>query len=239
MPTPTKSSTRASKSWSTSEGNVHFDMKDTRIETANAEFNTETQAGQMTGHVHIIQPGTTIDSDKLLIFYNKRKAVLTGGVKLVTTRSQVAGGPAATPAAEATPTLPTTLICSGRWNIAGSRSSSDATGNVRIEQGDKRATSDTAHYDELTQRVTMRGHVQFAQGNGNWMRAPVAYLDMKDQTFEADGSGVGVIMQLTSHPGSPATFWLSAAAPAGALGSWCPNWRRNCIRSHRRTCHRS
>lgn len=184
------------------EGHVHFDMKDTTLTTSSAEFNTETQVGTLTGGVKVTQPGSTISSDKMLIFYARRRAVLSGNVKLVTTQAHPGGPPAAQ--ASATPTVMRCREMEYFWE----KHEGNAVGDVHVEQGDRQATADNAHYDETAKRVTLHGHVQFTQGGGNWLRAPVAYLDMQNQTFIAEG---GVSAQLILNQPAP----TSSGSPGG------------------------
>ncbi|HEY3998665.1 MAG TPA: LptA/OstA family protein, partial [Candidatus Xenobia bacterium] len=178
------------------DGHVRFSMKDTEMETQHAEFNTETQIGKLTGGVHITQPGSSVNADHMLIFYAKRRALLSGAVHLVSSQT-----PGAKPTA--TPQQPTMLDCD-ELEYFWEAQTGNAVGHVHVEQGERKAQADVAHYQGQTGLVNLLGHVQFAQGPGDWVQAPEAILNLKEQTFVAQG---GVVANITppeeQHKGGP------------------------------------
>ncbi len=171
----------------TMSGNVRFIYKNTTLSGENATFNTDTRIGVVEGNVRIYQPGTTIIGDKMTVYYNKKYADLTGNIKMVTIKDVTSS-----PGEKQDKMLSglTTLTCdkfSYNWLIM----EGNATGNVFVEQKDRRAYSDKAHYSGVSELITMEDKVRFEQGSNNWVTCQKAYIDLQKETFMAVGGVTG------------------------------------------------
>lgn len=171
----------------TMSGNVRFIYKNTTLSGETATFNTDTRIGIVEGNVRIYQPGTTIVGDKMTVFYNKKTADLKGNVKMVTIKDVTSS-----PGEKQDKMLSglTTLTCDEftyNWLIMEGK----ATGNVFVEQKDRRAYSDKAHYSGVSELITLEDKVRFEQGSNNWVTCQKAYIDLQKETFMAVGGVTG------------------------------------------------
>ena len=171
----------------TMSGNVRFMYKNTTLSGENATFNTDTRIGIVEGNVRIYQPGTTIVGDKMTVYYNKKYADLSGHIKMVTIKDVTSS-----PGEKQDKMLSglTTLTCDKftyNWIIMEGK----ATGNVYVEQKDRRAYSDRAHYSGVAELITLEDKVRFEQGSNNWVTCQKAYIDLQKETFMAVGGVTG------------------------------------------------
>lgn len=168
-------------------GNVRFLYQDTILSGARAIFNTTTQEGRISGNVRISQPGTTITGDEMLVFYKKKQAKLMRNVKIVTVKD-LANSPGKKK--DMLSSGVTTLTCKEMeydWLLR----EGEARGDVTVEQKDRRAFADKAHYSGNAELITMEGRVKFEQGSNDWVTCQKAYLDMKKETFMGVGGVTG------------------------------------------------
>jgi len=168
-------------------GNVRFLFKKTILSGEKATFNTSTQIGKLEGNVRIYQPGTTIVADRMTVYYEKKVSVLSGRVKIVTIKD-INASPGAKK--EMLPSGLTTLTCdkmSYNWLTREGK----ATGGVEVEQKERRAYADRAHYSGISDLITLEGKVRFEQGSNNWVTSEKAYIDLKKETFMAVGGVTG------------------------------------------------
>lgn len=171
----------------TMSGNVRFIYKNTTLSGENATFNTDTRIGIVEGNIRIYQPGTTIVGDKMTVYYNKKYADISGNIKMVTIKDV-----ASSPGEKQDKMLSglTTLTCDKftyNWIIMEGK----ATGNVFVEQKDRRAYSDRAHYSGVSELITLEDKVRFEQGSNNWVTCQKAYIDLQKETFMAVGGVTG------------------------------------------------
>lgn len=214
----------------TLDGNVVFTHTDTVIMCPHAEFQTEKQVGHCTGGVRILQPGTTITGNRLDAFYAERRAVVIGNVQVVTEKGpKAAQGPGSSPsprpravgtggktvpsASPAVATSMPTVILANEMQYFWEKKQGDATGNVKVRQGDKRGFSDRAHYDGPANLIRMYSNVRYERGDRDWMVAEEALLDLATNIFTARGG-----VEVTVYPSSSPSSAPSAAASPHPLG---------------------
>jgi len=168
-------------------GNVRFIYKKTVLSGNRAYFNIKTRKGRMEGDVRIFQPGTTIVGDVMMVQYNEQKAKIEGNVKLVTVRDLESS-----PGERSEMLLSgvTTMTCESldyNWLVR----EGTASGDVAVEQKNRRAYADKAHYSGSSDLITMEGRVRFEEGSNNWVTCEKAYIDLKKETFMAVGGVTG------------------------------------------------
>ncbi|MCD4785013.1 MAG: LPS export ABC transporter periplasmic protein LptC [Candidatus Eremiobacteraeota bacterium] len=171
----------------TLEGNVRFLYKKTVLSGSLAYFNMKTRKGRIEGDVKIFQPGTTIVGDVMIVNYNENVAKLKGNVKLVTVRD-LESSPGER--SEMLPSGVTTITCDSlvySWLTREGTASTD----VAVEQKNRRAYADKAHYSGSSDLITMEGRVRFEEGSNNWVTCKKAYIDLKKETFMAVGGVTG------------------------------------------------
>jgi lipopolysaccharide export system protein LptA len=163
-------------------GSVRFEHGETSLTGDRAIFNTNAKTGNIRGNVKITQPGTTITADNMSVFYDKSRAELKGNVNLTTKRN-----PLTTGSGQSTQTRITSQAMVYNW--AGR--TAEASGTVTVMQGNRRANSDNAVYNGITEIITMTGNVKFEQGSNDWVTAQKVVIDMKNDTFSASGGVSG------------------------------------------------
>jgi len=169
-------------------GNVKFTHKDTIMTAPHAEYDTQTQIADFTGGVKITQPETTVTGGIMTVYYKERRAVLSNGVKIVTTRQpkKVSEEKVKEELAKA----PTVMICDN-LDFFWVKKEATATGNVKVTSGKNRAFCDHAFYSDRAQRITLTGNVRFERGDNDWMTCEEAILNLDEETFVAQGNVEG------------------------------------------------
>ena len=158
------------------EGNVKITYEDAVMTSKNALFKGKERTGYFTGNVKIVKEGSILTGDKMSVFYNEKRALLSGNVRAVTNKI----------AEKDSKGEPTILECKNAeffWN----ENEIFAKENLKVTKGNKRAFADLGHYSQKTQTVVLTGNVRFEQGKNNWMTAPEAIFDMKEEIFLAKG----------------------------------------------------
>lgn len=140
-----------------------------------AEFFTDKKIGEFQGGVKITGEGTTATGKRMKVFYEDRRAVLSGNVKLVSTKGP--GG------STGTPTIMTGQELEYQWD----RGYGEARGGVKVDQGDRHAFCDKAIYYRDQQMVYMQGNVRVERGDGDWLTSERARMNLATNVIEADG----------------------------------------------------
>lgn len=65
--------------------------------------------------------------------------------------------------------------------------------NVRVTLKNKEAISDKANYQEETAKIHMSGNVKLKRDDGSWLNAQQVIIDVKAETFSADGQAESVV----------------------------------------------
>lgn len=169
-------------------GNVRFTHKNTVLSGSRAVFDTETQKGKISGGVKIQQPDFTIEGIEMEVFYNEKTAILKGNVKMVSISdvSNTSGGSQEDFLSSGVTTLTCSLMTYNWLTRQG-----EAEGSIFIEQKDRRAYSEKAHYNGVLEIITLEDRVRFEQGSNNWVTCQKAYLDLRRETFMASGAVTG------------------------------------------------
>lgn len=157
-------------------GNVKITYEDATMTSKNAFFKGKERIAYFTGGVKIIRNGSVLTGDKMDVFYNEKRALVYGNVRAVTNELEEKNKN----------NEPTILECKTA-EFFWEENEIFAKENLKVTKGDKRAFSDTGHYSQKTQTVTLNDNVRFEQGKNNWMTAPIAIFDMKNETFLAKG----------------------------------------------------
>ncbi|MFP4497763.1 MAG: LptA/OstA family protein [Vulcanimicrobiota bacterium] len=170
-------------------GGVRFDYEETALTGSSAYYNLKTQAGQLEGNVHFFQPGMEVFADKMLVYYKANTVKLTGNVKILSSEA-----PFTTSGASGDITEMYASTLEYNWeNRQG-----EATGNIKVVQGNQRAFADKAIYNGYTQVIELTGNVKMEQGSNNWLYSEKALVDMRQEIFMATGGVQG-------------TFWVEEA----------------------------
>jgi len=140
-----------------------------------AEFFTDKKIGEFQGGVKITGEGTTATGKRMKVFYLEQRAVLSGNVKLVSTKGP--GG------ATGAPTTMTGNELEYQWG----KGYGEARGGVKVDQGDRHAFCDKAIYYRDQQMVYMQGNVRVERGDGDWLTSERARMNLATNVIEADG----------------------------------------------------
>lgn len=172
-------------------GNVSIKFKDITIKGKKADFDTVTQKGKITGNVIIEQPGSKLTAEKSEIFYTEERAVLSGGVRLVTERSVIKEQ-----ASNAISTLSAEKI-EYFWNASKGK----AEGSVLVISGGRKIRGDKAYFDGAKGMIQITGNVKVEQENGDWIEADRALVNLKKKDVLAEGKVRGTFI-FTESKGS-------------------------------------
>ena len=143
-----------------------------------AEFFTDKKMGEFQGGVKMTGPGSVGTGRTMKVWYNEKKALLKGDVRLVTEKG-----------AGATPGSPTVMTCD-ELEYFWEKGQGKARGRVRVRQSNRRAFGDRAIYDKNEQIVILEGNVRFERAQEDWLTAERARMDLANETITAEGGVV-------------------------------------------------
>lgn len=140
-----------------------------------AEFFTDKKIGEFQGGVKITGEGTTVTGKRMKVFYEDQRAVLTGNVRMVSTKGP--GGSSGAP----------TIMTGNELEYQWGKGYGEARGGVKVDQGDRHAFSDKATYYRDQQMVYLQGNVRVERGDGDWLTSERARMNLATNVIEADG----------------------------------------------------
>ena len=157
-------------------GDVRFTFEDTTLRTDAATFNEKTQVAVAPGALQIDDALNTITASKGIAYYKKRRADLTGDVRIVARpRKEDANAPAGTLRGEFRE--PVTITCDQvqyNWR----RRFAVATGNLTFKQKDRTVTADRVEYDARNEIARLIGNVRGVD-RGREIRGDEAIIGLK------------------------------------------------------------
>jgi len=149
-----------------------------RMAADRIELNTRKSLGTASGHVRFEGERAKVSSDSARADFRGRRAVFEKDVHFVTEL----------PATDTTPAQKTTMVCAELEYFYRQRKGV-ATGPVRIEQADQRASGDAAIYDGEAETFTIMGSVKVENDRGETFECVKATLSLKDDTIDLEGPG--------------------------------------------------
>lgn len=149
-----------------------------RIAADRIELNTRKGLGTASGHVRFEGERATVTSGSGRADFRGRRMVFEEEVRFVTEL----------PATDTTPAQKTTMLCTKLEYFYRQRKGV-ATGPVRIDQGDQRASGDAAIYDGEAETFTIMGSVKVENDRGETFECVKATLSLKDDTIDLEGPG--------------------------------------------------
>lgn len=162
-----------------------------RISADRIEYSSRKALGTASGHVQFEGERAAVTSDSARVDFRGRRAVFENNVDFVTEL----------PAADGTPAQKTSVACT-RLEYFYRQRKGVATGPVRVEQTDQRATGDAAIYDGEAETFAIMGSVKVMNDRGETFDCTKATLSLKDDTIALEGPGTG-------------RFLIEEEAPAG------------------------
>ena len=143
-----------------------------RIAADRIEYDSNKRLGAASGHVRFEGDRAKVTSASARFDFGKRRAVFEGDVRLVTERAVEGSAPETT-----------TTVCTKLEYFYRQRKGV-ATGPVRVEQADQRASGDAAIYDGEAETFRLVGSVVVKNDRGDVLEAESATLSLKDDTIE-------------------------------------------------------
>lgn len=160
-------------------GNVRIVSDDTVLTAAHANYHTDSQMADLNGSVTLKQPGTSLVGERMRAWFTEGKVTVSGNVRMVTDR--IGSGNLRTPATLSAPQL------SYRWF----EGVGEASGGVKVRQGDRRAFATSAVYRRDAGMVDLHGNVRFEQGPEDWLVSDAVAINLATETVVARGQVMG------------------------------------------------
>lgn len=155
-------------------GDVVITSEGSELTAPYVEYHTDREYAEFIGGVKMVGEQSTATGKEMKVWYAESRARLDGEVRLV---SQGVGNESGEP----------TVILCDRLDYNWSSEEGQATGGVKMRQGDKRAYADRAEIYQKRSEVLLIGSVRVEQGDGDWLTAERAIYDTERQTVRAEG----------------------------------------------------
>lgn len=155
-------------------GNVRINQGDTVLTADEVEYNQneEIQTAVATGNVKIVDPENEVTGEKATAFFNEKRAVIEGNVKLVAKpRNRAEGGSQARSVRSEWDEK--AVITCDVIEYLYQKKEATATGNLKIVQKDRTLTAEKVFYQVRPELITLSGGVKGR--------------DSKNQTFSSPG----------------------------------------------------
>lgn len=170
-------------------GNVIIYQDDITIHTPEVQFDQAQKVSYMNKPVHLVQrkvgePPTTLDAKSMTDYHKEQHVVAQGDVRMVRSKDPYAKPANNTQNAkiEASIKKDDTVITADTLDYWTDTKNAKFTGNVIIENGQKKSWSDSAVMDHPSSTTTLDGHVKMVQINGNWLvRDHIVKADKPDE----------------------------------------------------------
>ena len=156
-------------------GNVKIATVNMTMTSPYAEFHDDEKVGDFQGGVKCVGPGSTATGQRMKVFYNDQRAVLTGDCRLISEK-----GPGAQAGS------PTVMWCDN-LDYLWATGIGKGKGRVRVRQGNRRAFGDRATYNKNEQVIVLEGNVRFEREANDWLSCERARMDLAADSIVAEG----------------------------------------------------
>lgn len=167
-----------------------------------AEFFTESKIGEFQGGVKIVGEGSTLTGKRMKVFYTDQKATLVGDVRLITDK-----GPGGAP----------TTMTGDELVYEWAKGYGAVKGHVLVVQEGKQAFADEAIYYRDRKMVYLEGNVRVERGDGDWLTAQRARMNLETNLVEADGGVTARTLMEEAEKPQPETTASPSPAEAKPL----------------------
>jgi lipopolysaccharide assembly outer membrane protein LptD (OstA) len=205
-------------------GNILLEDEDVKLYADEANYNENDDTAACAGHLRVVDPENTITGDAVSADFEAEIAIITGSVKIVTTKAIVAQRPAEGEAAK--PDEPpkqrvTTITCDKIvYTYTEGKRRAVATGNLKAVQEDKTVFAPEADYDREKDIVVLGEPVKISMENGNQFECKRATISVTDNWVDMEGfSGIAVRTKKTPTETPPAGTPPTAPPPSSGEGT--------------------
>lgn len=167
-------------------GNVKFTCQDAVMTSSFATYHTDTQIAEFQGNIKLTQPGTSVTGQSLRVYYGNQRAILKGGVKVVSTRFKLQDS-TEQPKNSAEPAY----LEADEFEYNWAQGIGYAKGNIRFHQGERKVFADKAKYDRGASNVEMSGNVRVENGDNDWLSSQRVNVDLTTNKVQASGQVMG------------------------------------------------
>lgn len=169
-------------------GNVVFTCGQTSMRSSFAQYHTDTQIADFQGSIKLEQPGTSVTGKSMRVYYASQKAILKGGVSVVSDRLRTAeSGSVNGGASDRMPAYLDADEFVYNWGDG----TGTAKGRIKFRQGERRIYADKADYDSKSDTVELSGGVRFEQSKGDWLAGQRVKVNLASNTVQASGQVMG------------------------------------------------
>ncbi|MGM9997834.1 MAG: LPS export ABC transporter periplasmic protein LptC [Candidatus Bruticola sp.] len=168
-------------------GNVKFTCRDAVMTSSFAKYHTDTQVADFQGNIKLSQPGTSVSGRAMRVYYADQKAILKGGVKVVSTKFKLNSGNESAVESGAEPAY----LEADEFEYSWAQGIGYAKGAIRFSQGDRRVFADKAKYDRNTAAIELLGNVRLEDNKNDWLSCERVRVNLSTNQVEAVGRVVG------------------------------------------------
>lgn len=156
--------------------------------TANeAVYNLGNGTFTISGNVNFKRPGSSITSDRVLIFQQEQRGIWEGNVTIVQEKFGKNGK------SSFLKDGPVTIKCDSLEFYWASPSHGTAKGNVQAHQKDNHIFSDMATYTEPNQILTLENNVRLEKENEAEVKCKKMILNIKDESVDIKGIEINLM----------------------------------------------
>lgn len=177
------------------KGNVKFTSSEITLTSDEVTYDKQAKSAVSPGKIAITGSDADITADKGTADFNKRLAVLTGGVNMVLKpKPENHSDP---DSVRAKMTKPTTITCS-KLEYQYKAKLATAVGEVRFKQEKRSAEAQKAVYDSTTELLVLTGDVKGVDEHGQTFSAPLVRISLKegDEWMEAENASASFKIDL-------------------------------------------
>ncbi|MGM9991745.1 MAG: LPS export ABC transporter periplasmic protein LptC [Candidatus Bruticola sp.] len=191
-------------------GNVKFTCRDAVMTSSFAKYHTDTQVADFQGNIKLYQPGTSVSGRAMRVYYADQKAVLKGGVKVVSTKFRLKNSSDES-TAELGAAEPAYLEAD-EFEYSWAQGIGYAKGAIRFIQGKRRVFADKAKYDRNSAAVELFGNVRLEDDESDWLSCERVRVNLSTNQVEAAGRVVGSFLIESENLSSDSNSQKSAIA---------------------------
>jgi len=169
-------------------GNVKIQQEDAVLNATEAIYYTKEKKAIAQEGIKFTRPGSTLTGDKITVYYDEKRAVIEGNVKIIQEKTQE------TKSKQEERVLkegPVTIQCDEVEVFWKKPRKVIARKNLKADQKDKHLTADQATYTEEPQKLVLEGNVHLSRDDGSWLKCNKMTLMIKEETVEAEGAVEG------------------------------------------------
>jgi lipopolysaccharide assembly outer membrane protein LptD (OstA) len=208
-------------------GNIVFEDEDVKLYADEANYNENDDTAACAGHLRVVDPENVITGDAVSADFEAEIAIISGNVKIVTTKTIVEQRPAEGEAAkpEGPPKQRVTTITCDKivYTYTEGKRRAVATGELKAVQEDKTVYAPKADYDREKDIVVLGEPVKISMENGNQFECKRATISVTDNWVDMEGfTGVAVRTRKTPAGQPPAGGAPPAPPPASGEGGASP-----------------